>query len=111
MHSDLDTTWLRRLSKQWQPEVPVVAPGEILITQGDVKDATAAAPMTVLKEIINAETQRLLIYQAERKAYFAAAAAWDAAHPPIPRDETFVLRPHRGSHYLAGTKSIKPARP
>ena len=111
MYSDFDTTWERRLTKQWRLEVPEVAPGEILITQGDVKDAVATAPMTVLKEIIEAETQRLLTYQAERKTYFVASAAWEAAHPPIPRDETFILRPHRGSHYLTGTKSIKPARP
>ncbi len=111
MHSDFDTTWERRLTKRWRLEVPEVAPGEILITQGDVKDAVATVPMTVIKEIIAAETPRLLTYQAERRTYFAAAAEWDAAHPPIPRDETFILRPHRGSHYLTGTKSIKSARP
>jgi hypothetical protein len=111
MHSDFDTTWVRRLSKHEDLKIPDVAPGEIHITQGNVKDGTATALMTVIKEIITAETPRLLTYQAERKTYFAAAAAWDALHPPIPRDEIFILRPHRGSHYQSGAKSIKPARP
>ncbi len=111
MHSDFDTTWERRLSKRWHLEVPDVAPGEILITRGDDKDSSAIAPMTVIKEIIAAETPRLLGYQGARKTYFAASAAWYAAHPQIPRDETFILRPHRGSHYLPDAKSVKPARP
>jgi hypothetical protein len=111
MHSDFDTTWERRLTEDWQLEVPPqVAPGEILITRGDMKDA-ATARMTVVKEIIAAETPRLIAYQAARTTYFAASAAWHAAHPPIPRDETFILRPHRGSRYLPGAKSITPARP
>jgi hypothetical protein len=111
MHSDFDTTKLRRLASQWYLEIPDVAPGEILITRGDVKDTAATAPMTIIKEIISAETPRLLPYQAARTTYFAASAAWHAAHPPIPRDETFILRPHRGSHYLPAAKPIKPARP
>jgi hypothetical protein len=111
MHSDFDTTWERRLTKDWQLEVPEVAPGEIIITRGELKDAAAIAPMTVVKEIIAAELPRLLAYQAARTTYFAASAAWHAAHTPILRDETFILRPHRGSRYLPGTKSITPARP
>lgn len=111
MHSDFDTTWERRLTKHWQLEVPQVATGEILITQGDRKDATATASMTVIKEIIAPETPRLVHYQAARTIYFASSAAWHATHPPIPRDETFILRPHRGSHYLLDTKSIKPSHP
>ncbi len=111
MHSDFDTTWERRLTKDWQLEVPEVAPGEILITRGDMKDTAATARMTVVKEIIAAEAPRLIAYQAARTTYFAASSAWHAAHPPIPRDETFILRPHRGSRYLPGAKSITPARP
>jgi hypothetical protein len=111
MHSDFDTTWERRLTKDWQLEVPEVAPGEILITRGDMKDIAATARMTVVKEIIAAETPRLLAYQTARATYIAASSAWHAAHPPIPRDETFILRPHRGSRYLPGAKSITPARP
>lgn len=111
MHSHFDTTWERRLTKHWQLDVPEVNPGEILITQGDTKNQIAAVPMTVIKEIIAAETPRLLVYQAKMNTYFAAAAAWNAAHPPIPRDETFILRPHRGSHYLPGAKQLLRIKP
>jgi hypothetical protein len=110
MHSDFDTTWERRLTKDWQLEVPEVAPGEILITRGDMKDTAATERMTVVKEIIATEAPRLIAYQAARATYFAASAAWHAAHPPIPRDETFILRPHRGSRYLPSAKSTGSAR-
>ena len=111
MHSDFDTTLVRRFASEWFLEIPDVAPGQILITRGDVKDTAATAPMTVLKEIIAEETPRLLPYQAARITYQAAYAKWHAAHPPIPRDETFILRPHRGSHYLPATKPTQPAQP
>jgi hypothetical protein len=111
MHSDFDTTELRHLADQWHIEIPEVTPGEILIIRGAMKDTAATAPMTVIKEIIAAETPRLLSYQAARTTYFAASAAWHAAHPPIPRDETFILRPHRGSRYLPATKPTQPAQP
>lgn len=111
MHSHFDTTWERRLTRRWKLAIPTVALGEILITRGDAADSAAIAPMTVIKEIIAAETPRLLSYQAARRTYFAASAAWRAANPPIPRDETFILRPHRGSHYLPGAKTTKLARP
>ena len=111
MHSHFDTTWERRLTRRWKLAVPTVALGEILITRGDATDSAAIAPMTVIKEVIAAETPRLLSYQAARKTYFAASAAWYAANPPIPRDETFILRPHRGSHYLSKAKSITPVKP
>ena len=97
MHSDYDTTWERRVASQWYLEIPDVAPGEILFTRGDVSDRAATAAMTVIKEIIAVETPRLLPYQAARIKYQAASAAWHAAHPPIPRDETFILRPHRAA--------------
>ena len=110
MHFDFDTTWVRRLSRRWHFEVPDVAPGEILITRGDDKDTAATAPMTVIKEIIAAETPRLLGYQAARKTYFAASAEWYAAHPTIPHDETFILRPHRGSRYLPASMPTGSAK-
>jgi hypothetical protein len=100
MHSQIDTTRLRRIADQWKINIPDVAPGEIRFTRGDVYDTAAIAPMTILKEIIAAETPRLLAYQAAREIYAAASATWHAANPPIPRDETFILRPHRGSRYL-----------
>jgi hypothetical protein len=109
LHSHFDTTRMRRVASQWNLKIPDVAPGEILITRGDVNDSAAIAPMTVIKEIIEAETPRLLAYQAARQTHAAAAAAWHAANPPIPRDETFILRPHRGSRYLPANKPTQPA--
>lgn len=100
MHSDFDTTRVRRFASQWHIKIPDVAPGEIFITRGDVKDTAATAPMTVIKEIIEVEKSRLVPYQAARLRYQEASAAWHAAHPPIPRDETFWFKPHRGSRYL-----------
>ena len=111
MHSDFDTTIVRRFASQWRFKIPDVAPGEILIIRGDVKDTAATAPMSVLRDIIAAEKPRLLAYQAARTIYQAAASAWYAAHPPIPRDETFILRPHRGSRYLPAPKSPAPVQP
>jgi hypothetical protein len=111
LHSDYDTTRVRRFASQWQLKIPDVAPGEILITRGDVNDTAATAPMTVIKEIIAAESTRLLSYQEQRRAYSAAYSAWHAAHPAIPRDHTFILRPHRGSRYLPDAKQTQPAQP
>jgi len=111
IHSDFDTTLARRFASQWNLKIPDVAPGEILITCGDVKDTAATAPLTVVKEIIAVETPRLLPYQAARATYQAASAKWQAAHPPIPRDETFILRPHRGSRYLPAAKPTEPIQP
>lgn len=110
MHSHFDTTWERRLTRRWQLNIPEVAPGDIRFTKGDVEDVAATASINIIKEIIAAETPRLLTFQAERRTYFAASAAWHAANPPIPRDETFILRPHRGSHYLSDAKPAKPAQ-
>jgi hypothetical protein len=111
LHSHIYTTRMRRIASQWKLDIPDVAPGEIRFTRGDVNDTTAIAPMTIIKEVIYAETPRLLAYQAAREIYAAEAAAWHAANPPIPRDETFILRPHRGSRYLPATKPTQPAQP
>jgi hypothetical protein len=111
MHSHFDTTHLRRVAYHWNLQIPDVAPGEILFTHGDTNDSAAIAPMTVIKEIIAAENPRLLAYQVAREIHAAASAAWHAANPPIPRDETFILRPHRGSRYLPATRPIQTAEP
>ena len=100
MHSDCDTTLARYLASEWNLKIPDVAPGQILITRGDVKDAAAIAPMQIIQQIIEVEKSRLVPYQAARLRYQEASAAWHAAHPPIPRDETFWFKPHRGSRYL-----------
>lgn len=107
MHSDVDTTILRKIPSYYHLKIPQVPEGEILITQGDPTDKIAIIHMSILRDVIALEKPRLLTYQIERKAYFAASAAWEAAHPPIPRDETFILRPHRGSHYLQVTQPAK----
>ncbi len=104
MHSHYDTTWERRLTRRWKIAVPEVNPGEIRITKGDAEDAIAIAPLTIIKEIIAAETPRLLVYQAKRETYFAASAAWHKANPVQPRDETIWLKPHRGSRYLTNPR-------
>jgi hypothetical protein len=100
LHSDFDTTEIRNFANQWKLKIPDVAPGEILFTRGDANDSAATAPMTVIKEIIAAETPRLLAYQSAREAHAAASSAWHAANPSLARDETYILRPHRGSRYL-----------
>jgi hypothetical protein len=111
MHSQIDTTLLRLIASRWKIDMPDVAPGEIRFTRGVVNEAAAIAPMTIIKEVIAAETPRLLAYQSAREIYAAEAAAWHAANPPIPRDETFILRPHRGSRYLPATKTTRPSQP
>jgi hypothetical protein len=54
----------------------------------------------LLGKVIEVEKARLVAFQAARETYFKAAAAWAAAHPPVPKNETFIFRPHRGSRYL-----------
>ena len=111
MHSDFNTAAVRRLASQWDLPIPDVAQDEILITRGDRNAAAATAPITVVKEIIAVEKPRLYRFQAARTAFFKASAAWYAAHPPIPHDETFILRPHRGSRYLPAAKPTEPVQP
>jgi hypothetical protein len=114
MHSHIDTVLLRRLASEydfaaeWLLEIPDIPTGEIQITRGDAEDEIATAPITILKDIIAAETPRLLDYQFNRAVYHKASAAWHAAHPPLPRDQTFIFRPHRGSRYLPRTESDAP---
>ena len=108
IHSNFSSTAIRRFASLWVPKIPVVAPGQIIIIHGDPNDTIATAPMSVIKDIIAAEEPRLVAHHVALEAYYAASAAWHAAHPPIPRDETFILRPHRGSRYLPDTEPTKP---
>ena len=110
-HSRYVTTAVRRFANQWRPQLPAVPPGEIIIREGDAEDETAIAPLTIVRDVIAAEQDRLIPYQAAREDYFKAAAAWYAAHPPVPRDETFIFSPHRGSRYLPAAKPAQPATP
>lgn len=107
MHSDINTTAIRRVARARDFEIPEIPAGEICITHGNPDDAEAIALLTVIKEIIDVEKKRLEAYQAAREIYFSASAAWFAAHPPIPKNETFLLRPHRGSRYLANPQPEK----
>lgn len=99
-HTHLRTEWLRRVFNRWQPNLPEVAEGEIIITKGDPANAIGTAPVVLIGKVIAGEENRLAAFQTARQAYFKDAAAWAAAHPPVPKNETFIFRPHRGSRYL-----------
>lgn len=88
-------------------KIPAVSLGQILITQGDSKAPHATAALYFIKDLIDAEKERLTTFQEARKQQQREAAAWAAAHPPILRNETFILRPHRGSRYLANPQPEK----
>jgi hypothetical protein len=104
MSSNIDTTVIRRIARPYAPRIPEVSANSILILKGDRNDPMGTAPITLLKDLIANEKDRLVTYQAERLRYQQAAAAWEKAHPVPPRDETFWFRPHRGSRYLANSK-------
>jgi hypothetical protein len=106
--SHFDTT--RKSPFGHPPLLKKVQPGQILITTGDPKNTLATAPLAIIRDLITAEKGRLTKFQAARLKHQQAAAAWEKAHPPIPRDETFVLRPHRGSRYLADPQPEKKGK-
>ncbi len=107
IHSDVNTTPIKNSSRKFNYKVPKVSTGQIIITQGDPKNLYATAPLNFIKELIDAEKERLITYQADRRKYWEEASAWATAHPPIPQDETFIFRPHRGSRYLANSQPEK----
>ena len=88
-------------------EVPA---DSIKILQGDPKNPVGVAPIFVIRDLIAAEKSRLAPYQAARERYQQAATAWAEAHPVVPRSQTFWLRPHRGSRYLANPRPEATAR-
>jgi hypothetical protein len=100
MHSHQSTAETAAYSREMLDEIPKIAPGQIRITTGDASDPHALALLQTLSDVIQSEKPRLVLYQAQRDEYFKAADAWHSAHPPVPKDETFILRPHRGSRYL-----------
>ena len=83
------------------PDPAKIPAGSITILKGNPKDSIGTATITLLKDLIASEKFRLTTYQAALQRYQQAAAEWENAHPPVPHDETFWLRPHRGSRYLA----------
>lgn len=103
MHSSVETEKLDKATIK-ELGIPEITSGQILITQGNATDPAATAPLRVIQDVITADKQRLLTYQEAREKYQQKCAEWHKAHPPVPRDETFIFRPHRGSRYLANSK-------
>ena len=64
----------------------------------------------MIRELIANEKSRLEIFQADLERHRKARAAWEKANPVPPRDETFWIRPHRGSRYLMETVPAENAR-
>lgn len=104
IHTEYDTSRFKNLAARMFPDLPEVLADAITFTQGDPKDSIGTAPIIVLRDLITQEKSRLTAYQEERLTYQKAASAWEKANPPVPRDETVWLRPHRGSRYLANPK-------
>ncbi len=104
MHSDLDTTQIRPVSRKWLPDFSGVPADSIVVIKGNPDDPVGMAPILAVRDIITSEKSRLIPYQAARRKHQQASAEWHKAHPAVPRDETFWLKPHRGSRYLANPK-------
>lgn len=107
MHSSYDTAHFRRFTARMFPNLPEVPAESIAFLKGNPKDLIGTAPITLLKDLIATEKSRLTTYQEDRTRYQEAFAAWEKAHPVAPRDETFWLRPHRGSRYLTNPSPEK----
>jgi hypothetical protein len=78
-------------------EHPKVAPGSILVPDGD---EYTAAILTSLRDACYENLPKLVELKAAREQYQRDAAAWHAANPPRPQNHTIWLKPHRGSRYL-----------
>ena len=104
MHSNYDTSRFRNIVARMFPNLPDVPAGSIAFLKGNPKDPVGTAPITLLQDLVTREKSRLTTYQESRTRYQQAAAEWQKAHPPVPRDETFWFKPHRGSRYLADPK-------
>lgn len=110
VHSHYESRQVRSLPWWGIPDLSAVPEGSIIFKQGNQKDPLGTAPITLLRELITTEKSRLTLYQENSTRYQQAAAAWEKTHPVPPRDETFWLRPHRGSRYLADPKPEATAR-
>ncbi len=107
MHSHYDTTRFRNLAARMFPKLPEVPADAIAFVRGNPKDPIGTAPITLLQDLIAREKSRLTLYQKQRADHQQASAAWQKANPPVPRDETIWLRPHRGSRYLTSPNPEK----
>lgn len=110
MHSAYDAEQSRSLAKEMFPNLPDVQSDSITFLKGNPKDPVGTATITLLKDLIVSEKTRLVAYQAARLQLQQEAAEWKKANPPVPRDETFWLKPHRGSRYLADPKPEASAK-
>ena len=100
MFGDISTVAIRRLAPARALNFPTAAANSIVITKGNPEDKIGTSPLLLLKDLIDTEKDRLIPYQAARQKHQRAAAIWAAANPPVPNDETILIRPHRGSRYL-----------
>ena len=110
MHSEIDTTRARRGGTRGFPDLSRVAENSIRFVKGEPGDVVGSAPVHLIKELIANEKVRLQTFQADLERHREARSAWDKANPPLPRDETIWVRPHRGSRYLIGKASETIAR-
>lgn len=110
MHSEIDTTRARKNGARGFPDLSHVADNSIRFVRGESGDAVGTAPVRLVKELIVNEKIRLQTFQADLGRHREARAAWEKANPPVPRDETIWIRPHRGSRYLMDTTSGANAR-
>ena len=110
MHSALDTTRIRQVSRKLLPDFSGVAADSIVVIKGNSDDPVGMAPITLAHDIITREKSRLVLYQVARLKYQQASAEWHKANPVLPRDETFWFKPHRGSRYLANPRPETTSR-
>ena len=101
LHSGIDTKHPGNLGLRGFPEHSAVADGSIRFLKGEAGDPVGTAPIRLIKELLANEKTRLVIFQADLERHRRARAAWEKANPVPLREETFWIRPHRGSRYLA----------
>ena len=50
-HSDFDTTEIPRSSRKFPLNIPEIAPGQILITSGDLKNSNSTASLQIIRDL------------------------------------------------------------
>ena len=111
MHTEIEGEEFQQLKHDGETIIPQIPAGVIRITAGDTGNASAIAPLYIIKDLITSEKERLTTYQAASKKYQRESAAWAAANPPVPQDEIIIFRPHRGSRYLTDPQPEKNGEP
>ncbi len=110
LHTVIDTQRARNPGLRAFPDHSGVANGSIRFMKGDPENLLGATPIHLIEELLANEKTRLETFQADLERYRDARKAWEKANPVPPRDETFWIRPHRGSRYLAQLVPAKDAR-